>query len=75
MLTGVLCGVLAGALWGMVFLVPELLPGFSPVELAVGRVTVQHEEITARVVAVFKAKEAPKLQWYLVMKSWCVCML
>jgi len=38
-LTGVLCGVLAGALWGMVFLVPELLPGFSPVELAVGRYT------------------------------------
>lgn len=37
MLTGVLCGVLAGALWGMVFIVPELLPGFSPVELAVGR--------------------------------------
>ena len=39
MLTGVLCGVLAGALWGMVFIVPELLPGFSPVELAVGRYT------------------------------------
>lgn len=37
LLTGVLCGVLAGALWGMVFIVPELLPGFSPVELAVGR--------------------------------------
>lgn len=37
MLKGVLCGVLAGALWGMVFVVPELLPGFSPVELAVGR--------------------------------------
>lgn len=37
MLTGVLCGVLAGALWGMVFIVPELLPGFSPVELAAGR--------------------------------------
>lgn len=36
-MTGVLCGVLAGALWGMVFIVPELLPGFSPVELAVGR--------------------------------------
>jgi drug/metabolite transporter (DMT)-like permease len=38
-LTGVLCGVLAGALWGMVFIVPELLPGFTPVELAVGRYT------------------------------------
>jgi drug/metabolite transporter (DMT)-like permease len=34
---GVLCGLLAGAMWGMVFIVPELLPAFSPIELAVGR--------------------------------------
>lgn len=34
---GVLCGLLAGALWGMVFIVPVLLPAFSPLELAVGR--------------------------------------
>jgi drug/metabolite transporter (DMT)-like permease len=34
---GVLCGMLAGAMWGMVFIVPELLPAFSPIELAVGR--------------------------------------
>jgi len=39
MWTGVLCGLLAGAMWGMVFIVPELLPAFSPVELAVGRYT------------------------------------
>lgn len=32
-----MCGLLAGAMWGMVFIVPELLPAFSPVELAVGR--------------------------------------
>ncbi|NHZ64752.1 DMT family transporter [Massilia genomosp. 1] len=37
MWTGVLCGLLAGAMWGMVFIVPELLAAFSPVELAVGR--------------------------------------
>ena len=37
MWTGVLCGLLAGAAWGMVFIVPKLLPAFSPVELAVGR--------------------------------------
>lgn len=30
-------GLAAGALWGMVFLVPELLPAFTPLELAVGR--------------------------------------
>jgi drug/metabolite transporter (DMT)-like permease len=34
---GILCGLLAGAMWGMVFIVPELLPAFSPIELAIGR--------------------------------------
>jgi len=34
---GVLCGLLAGAVWGLVFVVPELLAGFSALELAVGR--------------------------------------
>jgi drug/metabolite transporter (DMT)-like permease len=34
---GVLCGLLAGAMWGMVFIVPKLLPAFSPWELALGR--------------------------------------
>ncbi|CAN7395064.1 DMT family transporter [Pseudoduganella sp. LjRoot289] len=37
MWNGVLCGLLAGAMWGMVFIVPELLAAFSPVEMAVGR--------------------------------------
>ena len=27
----------AGALWGLVFLAPEIVPGFSPLEQAVGR--------------------------------------
>lgn len=36
---GVVCGLLAGAMWGMVFIVPQLLPAFTPVELAVGRYT------------------------------------
>jgi drug/metabolite transporter (DMT)-like permease len=34
---GIVCGLLAGAMWGMVFIVPQLLGAFSPVELAVGR--------------------------------------
>ncbi|NML59909.1 DMT family transporter [Massilia sp. RP-1-19] len=34
---GVLCGLLAGALWGMVFIVPEILAAFSPLEMALGR--------------------------------------
>ncbi len=37
MWTGVVCGLLAGAMWGMVFIVPELLSAFSPLEMAVGR--------------------------------------
>ncbi|MES2261170.1 MAG: DMT family transporter [Pseudomonadota bacterium] len=37
MWNGVLCGLLAGAMWGMVFIVPELLSAFTPVEMAVGR--------------------------------------
>ena len=34
---GIACGLLAGAFWGAVFIVPVLLPDFSPVELMVGR--------------------------------------
>lgn len=37
MWTGVVCGLLAGAMWGMVFIAPELLSAFSPLEMAVGR--------------------------------------
>lgn len=36
-ISGVACGVGAGALWGLVFLAPELLAGFSPLELTIGR--------------------------------------
>lgn len=34
---GIACGVLAGALWGAVFLAPELVGDFSPLQLAAGR--------------------------------------
>ncbi|MFT5643838.1 MAG: drug/metabolite transporter (DMT)-like permease [Janthinobacterium sp.] len=37
MWNGVLCALLAGAMWGMVFIVPEMLSAFSPLELALGR--------------------------------------
>jgi drug/metabolite transporter (DMT)-like permease len=37
MWTGVMCGLLAGAMWGMVFIVPELLSSFTPLEMALGR--------------------------------------
>lgn len=34
---GVLCGAGAGALWGLVFLAPELVRDFPPLDLAAGR--------------------------------------
>ncbi|WP_456303584.1 hypothetical protein [Gluconobacter japonicus] len=34
---GVLCGAGAGALWGLVFLAPELVRSFEPLQLSVGR--------------------------------------
>ncbi len=36
-LTGIGCGIAAGALWGLVFLAPELVRGFTPLQLAAGR--------------------------------------
>lgn len=37
MLAGIACGVGAGALWGLVFLAPEAVRGFTPLQHAVGR--------------------------------------
>lgn len=37
MFYGVLAGLAAGALWGFVFIVPRMVPNFSPVDLTVGR--------------------------------------
>lgn len=34
---GVLCGIGAGALWGLVFLAPELVRSFTPLQLTIGR--------------------------------------
>jgi drug/metabolite transporter (DMT)-like permease len=34
---GISAGIMAGALWGLVFLAPELIPGFSPLQLSAGR--------------------------------------
>lgn len=36
-LTGIACGMGAGALWGLVFLAPELVGEFSPLQLSIGR--------------------------------------
>ncbi len=34
---GILAGIATGMLWGIVFLVPQVLPGYSPLELSLGR--------------------------------------
>lgn len=34
---GIACGIAAGALWGAVFVAPELTPGFTALQLSVGR--------------------------------------
>ncbi|MEZ0225870.1 MAG: DMT family transporter [Alphaproteobacteria bacterium] len=34
---GILAGILTGMLWGIVFIVPQALPDFSPLELSLGR--------------------------------------
>ena len=34
---GILAGVATGMLWGIVFVVPQLLPDFTPLELSLGR--------------------------------------
>jgi drug/metabolite transporter (DMT)-like permease len=36
-IVGIACGVGAGALWGLVFLAPELVRDFTPLQLAIGR--------------------------------------
>ncbi|MCG5239084.1 DMT family transporter [Azospirillum doebereinerae] len=34
---GIVCGIVAGALWGVVFLAPELVREFTPLQLSAGR--------------------------------------
>jgi drug/metabolite transporter (DMT)-like permease len=36
-LIGIACGMGAGALWGLVFLAPELVRDFTPIQLTIGR--------------------------------------
>lgn len=34
---GILAGIATGMLWGIVFIVPQALPDFTPLELSLGR--------------------------------------
>jgi drug/metabolite transporter (DMT)-like permease len=52
---GIACGMGAGALWGLVFLAPELVSSFSPLELAIGRYLAYGVIATALILPRWKA--------------------
>lgn len=67
-LAGILFGMGAGALWGLVFLAPEVIRGFSPLEQAVGRY-LAYGAMSALLVAprwrALKARMTPRILWAL----------
>lgn len=67
-LAGVLFGAGAGALWGLVFLAPEVVRGFSPLEQAVGRY-LAYGAMSALLIAprwrALMALMTPRLLWAL----------
>lgn len=67
-LAGVAFGVGAGALWGLVFLAPEVIGGFSPLEQAAGRY-LAYGAMAALLVAprwrAVAARMTPRILWAL----------
>lgn len=62
---GIGAGILAGAFWGLVFLAPELTPGFPPLQLSAGRY------LAYGVVAAFLVAPAwPRLLRALSWREW-----
>lgn len=64
-LLGIGAGIAAGALWGLVFLAPELVPQFSPVQLSAGRYLAY-----GLVAAVLVAPALPRLRRRLGWPAW-----
>ena len=62
---GIGAGVLAGAFWGLVFLAPELTPGFTPLQLSAGRYLAY-----GIVAAVLVARAWPRLRRSLSRADW-----
>ncbi|MFC5476973.1 DMT family transporter [Massilia suwonensis] len=67
---GIGAGIAAGAVWGLVFLAPELTPGFTPLQLSAGRYLAYGLVAAAllaptwrRVVARLTRKEWKALAW------------
>ena len=62
---GVGAGITAGAFWGLVFLAPELAPGFTPLQLSAGRYLAY-----GLVAAVLVARAWPRLRRTLTGADW-----
>lgn len=62
---GIGAGIAAGAFWGLVFLAPELTPGFSPLQLSAGRYLAY-----GLVAAVLIARAWPRLRRSLSWRDW-----
>ena len=62
---GIGAGITAGAFWGLVFLAPELTPGFSPLQLSAGRYLAY-----GLVAAVLAARAWPRLRRSLTPADW-----
>jgi drug/metabolite transporter (DMT)-like permease len=62
---GVGAGITAGAFWGLVFLAPELTPGFSPLQLSAGRYLAY-----GIVAALLIARAWPRLRRSLTWRDW-----
>lgn len=62
---GIGAGIAAGAFWGLVFLAPELVPGFSPLQLSAGRYLAY-----GIVAAILIARAWPRLRQRLSWADW-----
>ncbi len=62
---GIGAGIAAGAFWGLVFLAPELAPGFSPLQLSAGRYLAY-----GLIAAILVARAWPRLSRSLGWRDW-----
>lgn len=59
---GIAAGIAAGALWGLIFIAPELAPGFAPIQLSAGRYLVYGVIAALLIAPSWRALQA-RLTW------------
>ena len=59
---GIGAGILAGCFWGLVFLAPELAPGFTPLQLSAGRY-LAYGLVAAALIAPMWRRLLRRLRW------------